>query len=161
QCSWAQESYHTDLFSQVRAKWVANGIPVIIGEFGVGRRPNIDEASRQYYLELVTKTATTNGMKLFYWHNGLHLGARGEVMVMFYRSSGAVTDTNGVNAIMRGVGGTSSSFALTLTKSGTGTGTVTSSPSGISCGSTCNANFSSGTSVTLTAAAASGSTFGG
>jgi aryl-phospho-beta-D-glucosidase BglC (GH1 family) len=161
QCSWAQEAYHTDLFNQVRAKWVANGIPVIIGEFGVGRRPNIDEASRQYYLEFVTKTAASNGMKVFYWDNGVQLGSGGEVMGMFNRSSGAVTDTNGLNAIMRGVGGTSTSFALTLTKSGSGSGTVTSSPSGINCGSTCNANFSSGTSVTLMAAAASGSTFGG
>ena len=161
QCSWAQEPYFTDLFSQVRAKWVANSIPVIIGEFGVSRRSNIDEASRQYYLEYLTKTATTNGMKVFYWDNGVQLGSSGEVMGMFNRSSGAVTDTTGLNAIMRGLGGTSSSFALTLTKSGTGSGTVTSSPSGISCGSTCNANFSSGTSVTLTAAATSGSTFGG
>ncbi len=36
QCAWAQEAYHTDLFAQVRNKWVANGIPVIIGEYGVG-----------------------------------------------------------------------------------------------------------------------------
>ena len=161
QCAWAQESYHTDLFSQVRAKWVANGIPVIIGEFGVGRRPNIDEASRQYYLEFVTKTATSNGMKVFYWDNGVQLGSGGEVMGMFNRSTGAVTDTNGLNSIMKGVGATSSSFALTLSKSGTGSGTVTSSPSGINCGSTCNASFNSGTSVSLTAAAANGSTFGG
>ena len=32
QCAWAQEAYHTDLFAQIRNKWVAAGIPVIIGE---------------------------------------------------------------------------------------------------------------------------------
>src|SRR6187455_805696 len=158
-CSWAQENYHTDLFGQIRTKWVAAGIPVIMGEYGVARRSNLDDASRQYYLEFVNRTATTNGIKTFYWDNGATSGAS-DVFALFNRSSGAIVDANGLNAIMRGVGGSSSTFALAVTKSGTGTGTVTSSPSGISCGSTCNASYNSGTSVTLTAAAASGSTFG-
>ena len=46
QCSWAQESYHTDLFAQVRNKWVAAGIPVIIGEYGVARRSNLERRLR-------------------------------------------------------------------------------------------------------------------
>jgi len=158
-CSWAQENYHTDLFGQIRTKWVAAGIPVIMGEYGVARRSNLDDASRQYYLEFVNRTATTNGIKTFYWDNGATSGAS-DVFALFNRSSGAIVDANGLNAIMRGVGGSSSTFALAVTKSGTGSGTVTSSPSGINCGSTCNASYNSGTSVTLTAAAASGSTFG-
>ena len=128
--------------------------------FTVARRSNLDEASRQYYLEFTNRTATTNGIKTFYWDNGAQSGAS-DVFALFDRNSGAIVDANGLNAIMRGVGGTSTSFALAVTKGGTGTGTVTSSPSGINCGSTCNASYNSGTSVTLTAAAASGSTFGG
>ena len=159
QCSWAQENYHTDLFAQIRTKWIAAGIPVIMGEYGVARRSSQNDASRQYYLEFVNRTATTNGIKTFYWDNGAQSGAS-DVFALFDRNSGAIVDANGLNAIMRGVGGGNSTFALAVTKSGTGSGTVTSSPSGISCGSTCNASYNSGTSVTLTAAAASGSTFG-
>ena len=159
QCSWAQENYHTDLFAQIRNKWVAAGIPVIMGEYGVARRSSSNEASRQYYLEFLNRTATTNGIKTFYWDNGAQSGAS-DVFALFDRNSGSIVDANSLNGIMRGVGGSSSTFALAVTKSGTGTGTVTSSPSGINCGSTCNASYNSGTSVTLTAAAASGSTFG-
>ena len=160
QCSWAQEAYHTDLFAQIRNKWVAAGIPVIMGEYGVARRSSANDAARQYYLEYVNRTATTNGIKTFYWDNGAQSGAS-DVFALFDRNSGAVVDANGLNAIMRGVGGSNSTFALAVTKGGAGTGTVTSSPSGINCGSTCNTCYNSGTSVTLTAAAAGGSTFGG
>ena len=147
------------MFGQIRNKWVAAGIPVILGEYGVARRSALNDASRQFYLEFVNRTATTNGIKTFYWDNGATSGAS-DVFALFNRSTGAIVDANGLNAIMRGVGGTSTTFALAVTKSGTGTGTVTSSPPGINCGSTCNASYNSGTSVTLTAAAASGSTFG-
>jgi hypothetical protein len=46
-CSWAQESYVDDLFARVKAKWIDQGIPVIIGEYAVGVRPNLNLASRQ------------------------------------------------------------------------------------------------------------------
>ena len=160
QCSWAQENYHTDLFNQIRAKWVAAGVPVIIGEYGVARRSNQVAGAREYYLETVTRTAQNNGIKMFYWDNGAQSGAS-DVFALFDRNSGSIVDSGGLNAIMRGVGGTSTSYALAVTRSGSGSGTVASSPSGINCGSTCNASFSSGTSVTLTATAATGSTFGG
>ena len=84
-CSWAQENYHTDLFGQIRTKWVAAGIPVIMGEYGVARRSNLDDASRQYYLEFVNRTATTNGIKTFYWDNGATSGAS-DVFALFNRS---------------------------------------------------------------------------
>ena len=161
QCAWAQETYHTDLFAQVRNKWVANGIPVIIGEYGVGGRPNLNMASREFYYEFVTRTAQQNGIKTFVWDNGVPTVAA-MAIALFNRSTGAIVDQGALNAIMRGVGGTTpTTFPLSVTKSGSGTGTVTSSPSGINCGSTCSASYNSGTSVTLTAAAASGSTFGG
>jgi aryl-phospho-beta-D-glucosidase BglC (GH1 family) len=160
QCSWAQEAYHTDLFSQIRTKWVAAGIPVIMGEYGVSRRSTINEASRQFYLEFVNRTATTNGIKTFYWDNGAQSGAS-DIFALFSRANGAIVDQNGLNAIMRGVGGSSSTFALSVTKAGSGSGTVTSSPTGINCGSTCSASYNSGTSVTLMASAATGSSFGG
>ena len=65
----------------------------------------LNDASRQYYLEFVNRTATTNGIKTFYWDNGAQSGAS-DVFALFDRNSGAIVDANGLNAIMRGVGGT-------------------------------------------------------
>ncbi|EPX62817.1 Endo-1,4-beta-xylanase A precursor [Cystobacter fuscus DSM 2262] len=160
-CSWAQEAYHDDLFARVKAKWIAQGVPVIIGEYGVATRPNLNLESRQYYLEYVNRAAAANGIKTFYWDNGVNPGQTNG-FALFNRSNGAVVDQGALDAIRRGAGPVNpNSFTLTVTKSGAGGGTVTSSPSGIDCGSTCGANYSSGTSVTLSAAAASGSTFAG
>jgi aryl-phospho-beta-D-glucosidase BglC (GH1 family) len=158
-CTWAQESYVDDLFARVKTEWIDRGIPVIIGEYGVATRPNLDLTSRQYYLEYTSSAAAENGIKTFYWDNGF-LGNNG--FALFNRNNGAIVDQGALQAVVRGAGGGGgTSHALTVSRAGTGTGTVTSSPSGINCGSTCGANYSSGTSVTLTASAASGSTFAG
>ena len=160
-CTWAQESYHDDLFSRVRMKWVDAGMPVIMGEYGVATRPNLNLPSRQYYLEYVNRASALNGIKTFYWDNGVQ-PSQTNGFALFDRNSGAITDQGALDAIRRGAGVSNpGTLALTVTKAGAGSGTVTSSPSGINCGSICSANYSSGTSVTLTAATASGSTFGG
>lgn len=160
-CTWAQEAYHDDLFGQVRAKWVAQGVPVIIGEYGVATRPNLNLPSREYYLEYVNRAAAANGIKTFYWDNGV-APSQTNGFALFNRSTGAIVDQGALDAVKRGASVTGpNNFTLSVTKAGLGTGTVTSAPSGINCGATCSANFSTGTSVTLTAAAASGSTFTG
>ena len=159
-CAWAQEAYHDDLFARVRAKWIDQGVPVIIGEYAVGVRPNLNLQSRQYYLEYVNRVAAANGIKTFYWDIGVPPTQTGGD-ALFDRNSGAIVDQGALDAIRRGAGVGNPAFGLTVTKAGAGTGTVTSSPSGINCGSTCSASYSSGTSVSLTAAAASGSTFAG
>jgi aryl-phospho-beta-D-glucosidase BglC (GH1 family) len=162
-CSWAQEAYHDDLFSRVRAEWVLQGVPVIIGEYGVATRPNLNLESRQYYLEYVNRAAAANGMKTFYWDNGV-APSQTNGFALFNRSTGAIVDQGALDAIRRGAGTSNPNpvnRALTVAKAGAGSGTVTSSPSGINCGSTCSANYANGTSVTLTASAASGSSFAG
>src|ERR1051325_4954845 len=55
-CTWAYEPYVTDLYSQVRAKWVDQGIPVFIGEYGVATRPNLSLDARNYWLQTITQT---------------------------------------------------------------------------------------------------------
>jgi aryl-phospho-beta-D-glucosidase BglC (GH1 family) len=160
-CTWAQEAYHDDLFARVKAEWIDQGVPVMIGEYGVATRPNLNLPSREYYLEYVNRAAAANGIKTFYWDNGV-LPSQTNGFALFNRTSGAVVDQGALNAIKRGANvGSPNTFTLAVTKAGTGTGTVTSSPSGINCGSACSSNYSSGASVTLTAAAASGSTFAG
>ena len=69
-CTWAQEAYHDDLFARVRAEWVDQGVPVIIGEYGVATRPNLNLPSRQYYLEYVNRAAAAQ------WHQDVLLGQR-------------------------------------------------------------------------------------
>jgi aryl-phospho-beta-D-glucosidase BglC (GH1 family) len=159
-CSWAQESYHDDLFSRVKTKWVAQGVPVIIGEYGVATRSNVSLDARQYWLEYVNRAASANGIKTFYWDNGVH-PSQSNGFALFDRSSGSIVDQGALSAILRGAGSSTTSYTLAVAKSGSGSGTITSSPSGINCGSSCSAAYSSGTSVTLTASPASGSTFAG
>src|SRR4030095_7001148 len=114
-CTWAYESYVTDLFSRVRAKWVDQGIPVIIGEYGVATRPNLSLPSRQYYLEYVNRAAATNGLKTFYWDNGVQ-PSQTNGFALFDRNSGAITDQGALDAIKRGAGMSNpGTFTLTVT----------------------------------------------
>ena len=102
-CSWAQEAYMNDLFAQVRAKWVDAGVPVIIGEYAVGMRPNLDLASRLYYLRYFNSTAYGNGMKTFYWDIGVPPTQNGGD-ALFDRNSGAVVDADALYAVLTGAG---------------------------------------------------------
>jgi endoglucanase len=103
QCSWAQEAYVDNLFSQVRNKWVNAGVPVMIGEYGVGTRPNLNLSSRQYWNEYINRSAKNNGIKTFYWDNGV-LPSSTSGFALFNRSTGAVTDQGVIDAIKRGAG---------------------------------------------------------
>lgn len=68
---WGDESNVRTIFSQLNSKYVANGIPVYIGEIGcVLRATDRAEAFRKYYLEYVCKAAKTYGMAPIYWDNG-------------------------------------------------------------------------------------------
>jgi endoglucanase len=99
QCAWAQEAYHDDLFNQVRARWVANGIPVIIGEYAAAQRSGVNESSRQYWHEYVNRAAYRNGIKTFLWDTGNSSG-------VINRNTGAVTNQGLLDAIKRGAGQT-------------------------------------------------------
>ncbi len=156
-CSWAQEAYFDDLFARIRAKWVDRGIPVIIGEYGVATRPNLDLNSREYYLAYFNGVAAINGIKTFYWDNGV-APTQSNGFAIFDRNTGAVMDQDTLDAVMSGVN-PSDRHTLTVTKDGSGSGVVSSSPAGVECGTTCSASFSSSTSITLTATADANSSF--
>ncbi|HEU4324140.1 MAG TPA: cellulase family glycosylhydrolase [Roseiflexaceae bacterium] len=131
-CSWAQESYHDDLFARVKTTWIDRGIPVIIGEYGVATRPNLDAASRRYYLEYVNRAAARNGIKTFYWDNGVS-ASQSNGFALFNRSTGAVADQGALDAVMRGVGGptptaTPTGPTATPTRTPTRTPTATRTP---------------------------------
>ena len=126
-CTWAYETYVTDLFSQVRAKWVDQGIPVIIGEYGVATRPNLSLDARQYWLESINQTAATNGIKTFYWDNGA-LPSQTNGFALFDRNTGAITDQGALDAVLRGAGVGNPNVQYTLTTSTAGAGTVSVNP---------------------------------
>jgi len=151
-CTWAQESYVDDLFNQVRMEWVAQGIPVIIGEYGVATRPNLNLESRQYYLEYMNAAAAENGIKTFYWDNGVS-PTQTNGFALFNRNTGAVIDQGALDAIMDGAGVGNPNENYTLTTTVNGSGTVSRNPTGTT--------YPGGTSVTLTATAAAGYDFAG
>ena len=151
-CTWAYESYVTDLFSQVRAKWVDQGIPVIIGEYGVATRPNLSLDARNYWLEYINRTAAANGIKTFYWDNGASpTQANGFALVA--RTTGAVVDQAALDSVMRGAGVGNPNVQYTVTTSVNGSGTVTRNPA--------TTTYAGGSSVVLTATPAAGFDFAG
>jgi endoglucanase len=146
-CTWAYESYVDTTFAQVNAKWVAAGVPVIIGEYGVATRAGLDLGARQYYLKYINQAATRNGIKTFYWDNGAVTNG----FALFNRTTGAIVDQGALDAVLSGIGNPNVNY--TLTTSVNGSGTVTRTPAGTT--------FPGGTSVTLTATPAAGYDFAG
>ncbi|MFT3740227.1 MAG: cellulase family glycosylhydrolase [Breznakibacter sp.] len=69
--SYGDEADMKSMFGKLKTKYVDNGIPVYIGEFGcVHRSTERAESFRKYYLEYICKAAKTYGLALFYWDNG-------------------------------------------------------------------------------------------
>jgi endoglucanase len=68
---WGDEDNVIDNFNRMKKKFVDNGVPVYLGEFGcVHRSTDRAEAFRKYYLEYVCKAAKDYGLSLFFWDNG-------------------------------------------------------------------------------------------
>lgn len=64
------ESYMLDIFSQLYNKWIKNGIPVYIGEFGcVNHSAGKARDFQMYWYEYFAKCAKTYGMSAFIWDN--------------------------------------------------------------------------------------------
>jgi hypothetical protein len=69
-------------------------------------------ASREYYINFVTKAAYQRGIKSFYWDIGTNVNAAG----IFNRNTGGVIDQGILNAIMSAVGGTPPGSNYTMFK---------------------------------------------
>jgi aryl-phospho-beta-D-glucosidase BglC (GH1 family) len=102
-CAWAQEAFHDQIFAKVKSRWVDQGTPVIMGEYGVALRPKLSLEARQYYLGYVNKAARINGIKTFYWDNGVQPG-RNDAFALFDRRTGAVVDPGALAAVLKGAG---------------------------------------------------------
>ena len=83
----------TEAFKKLYDKYIANGIPVYIGEFGcVNRNTERQQAFQRYYLEYVCKAAKTYGMSAFIWDNGAK-GAGTECHAFFDHATGEYCST--------------------------------------------------------------------
>lgn len=105
--TWAEEAEMEQTFKLMKTKFVDQGIPVILGEFGAIRRTNLtgDDLqlhldSRAYYIKTVVEQANANGMLPFYWDEG-SLGNNG--FGIFDRSSNTVFDQQILDALIEGV----------------------------------------------------------
>ncbi|MDR0455491.1 MAG: glycoside hydrolase family 5 protein [Treponema sp.] len=100
--NWANEKNVRDTFNSVKNKFINNGIPVIIGEYGAVRQASAaGKAHRKYYMEYVTKYAHDCGMIPFYWDNG-GAGNGSEAFGLFNRASphALLTDSADIIAVM-------------------------------------------------------------
>lgn len=99
--TWGEEAYVDEMFQLMKTKFVDQGYPVILGEFGARLRTNLSGAnfdlhkqSREYFLKYVTRSALNHGMIPVYWCAGL-----GE---LFNRNTGELLEPETAHALMAG-----------------------------------------------------------
>lgn len=71
--SGGDEDHVRSVFGKLNSTYIANGIPVYVGEFGCSMRSKSDTrawAFYKYYMEYVVKAAKTYSMPCFLWDNG-------------------------------------------------------------------------------------------
>lgn len=100
---WGQEEWVDDTFALVKEKFVDNGIPVILGEYGATYRASLPNGladhviARNYYLKYVTKAAKDHGIVPVYWDSG-HTGNNGSGL--FNRANGEQVHADAIAAIV-------------------------------------------------------------
>lgn len=103
--TWGQEDYLDGQFKKVHDKFVVQGYPVVVGEYGSIDKSSYDSLNskcRQDYAHTVTAAAKKYGAAAVYWDNGFN-GQYG--LGLFDRNTHAVTQQGIIDAIMSGVSG--------------------------------------------------------
>jgi endoglucanase len=101
--NWGQEDYLNAQFKMMYDKFVTQGYPVIIGEFGSIDKTSHDSNNNKYreaYAKAVTSTAKKYKLVPVYWDNGFN-GQYG--FGLFNRYNNTVTQQGIINAIMQGM----------------------------------------------------------
>jgi endoglucanase len=107
--NWGEEADMDALFQKMSAKFVSNGIPVLVGEFGAIQRTeypeltgadlNLHLASRTYFHKTVVDKANSKGLRPVYWDNGW---AANDGFALIDRNTAAVIDPDNVSALTGG-----------------------------------------------------------
>lgn len=101
--TWGQEDYLNSEFSSMYNKFVTQGYPVVIGEYGSIDKTSFDSTNNTYraaFAKAVCSTAKKYKCVPVYWDNGFN-GQYG--FGLFNRSTYAVTQQGIINAIMSGI----------------------------------------------------------
>jgi endoglucanase len=97
----ADTSAITSHINRYNDKFVKNGIPVIIGEFGAMNKDNT--AARAEWAEYYTAQARAKGIPCFWWDNAATTGS-GELFGLLNRSNNTFVYPELVAALMKGSG---------------------------------------------------------
>ena len=100
--NYGEEAYLDGQFQKMTDKFVSQGIPVMIGEFGAMKRTSLSEpdlslhlASRTYFDKYVADSARSHGLSPFYWDTP----GTGQA---FDWSAGTISDPDNVTALTGG-----------------------------------------------------------
>jgi hypothetical protein len=108
--TWGEESYVDSQFNRVKTKFVDQGIPVLVGEFGALKRLTLTGdslklhiLSRRHFYNYIVNSAVSKGLIPIAWDAG---GTGDGSMSVFRRSNteGAIYDLGLLNAIRNGDG---------------------------------------------------------
>ncbi|WP_235523338.1 cellulase family glycosylhydrolase [Cellulomonas sp. Root485] len=98
--TWGQQDFMDAQLKKMYDKFVVNGYPVFIGEYGSIDKTAFDSSNNRYradYARTLVATAKKYGAATAYWDNG-HNGQYG--FALFDRSSATVTQQGIIDAIM-------------------------------------------------------------
>jgi len=105
---WCDEAYVDATFAKMKAQFVDNNIPVLIGEFGAVMRQTLRGTdlerhlqSRKTYYEFLAKTAKANGLIPVLWDPGF-IGDL--TMTVIDRETNGFYDLGAMNALRTGFG---------------------------------------------------------
>ena len=115
--SWGDESYMVSQFKKMYTKFVSQGYPVVIGEFGAINKENYDSQNkicRAEYYQKVCYYAKQYGMIPVAWDNGYN-GDYGFAIIDRY--SNKVVHQELMDAMMEVYGGNESATAMGITLS--------------------------------------------
>lgn len=99
--SWGDESFMQTMLKKMYDKFVTNGYPVVIGEYGAIDKTYKDASSNEYrafYCETLCKYAKQYGCVPVYWDNGYN-GNNG--FGLFDRTNYKVTQQKIIDAVMK------------------------------------------------------------
>ena len=113
--TWGEEKDMDKLFGLMKTKFVDEGIPVIIGEFGAFKRKlsppsdqNLHNASIEYFYKYVVKTAIYNGIIPYCWDTNMGLFDRHTGKILNKGIIDAMMVTNKISPFLKEIGASQS-----------------------------------------------------
>jgi endoglucanase len=100
---WGQEDHVVAQFDKVKARFIDQGLPVFLGEYGACHQAGFEDY-RRYYMEYVTKAAVERGILPVFWDNGSR-NSGGESFGLIDRNTGEPLHPAVLEAMMRAANG--------------------------------------------------------